>query len=131
MRSSPRRSERFPQTLTGIQFGRVSLRVLHAPMFDRFAPEATKKRILDAIREFPAKRAADFAQFERPMYLANGYSPELLEQMTPRADEPLTDRRFRSPILLVAAKLGAGVFRRSAASSPSTPRSSSSWRTAR
>ena len=88
----------------GWAFGAVSFRVLSAPMFDVFAPEDVSRRIVDAIRAAPARRAAEFATYERPAYEASGaYSAELLDQMTPPPNEPLRDASFRSPVLLVGA----------------------------
>jgi len=88
----------------GWAFGLCSHRVLDAPTFDVYANTATRLRIVRAIREFPAQRAAEFEAFERPHWQARGIPPTLLGQMTPASDRPLRDADFNWPVLLVAAE---------------------------
>jgi hypothetical protein len=109
-RSRNRAEQFFRQNPGGFAFGLVSYRVLHAPMFDVFAPDPIARGIVDAIREYPARRAAQFAALERPRYAANGYPAALLEQMAPRPSEPLNDQSFRSPLLLVTAEMGSNRY---------------------
>ncbi len=88
----------------GWVFGLCFYRVLDAPTFDVYADTPTRLRIVSAIREAPARRAAEFEQFERPNWEARGVPPALLVQMTPRPDQPLTVEGFQWPILLVATE---------------------------
>ncbi len=108
---SPRRVERvLRETQRGWGFGLVAFRVLDAPMFDIFAPNPVARGIVDAMRAYPASRAAQFEAVERPSYEANGYPAALLKQMAPRPNEPLNDQNFRSPVLLVRPETGTAEY---------------------
>ena len=78
---SPRKFERLlSESRGGWGFEFVSFRVLHAPMFDVFASASATRGIIDAIRAYPARRAAQNA--------------------------PLDGERFCSPVLLVTSQPG-------------------------
>jgi hypothetical protein len=81
-----------------------SYRILDAPTFDIHADTATRLRIVGAIGESPARRAAEFDQLWRPHWEARGLPPALITQITPRPDEPLTQESFNWPILLAATE---------------------------
>ncbi|KPK80433.1 MAG: hypothetical protein AMS25_09080 [Gemmatimonas sp. SM23_52] len=105
---------RFEQALReaedGWAFGLCSYQVLHAPTFDIYADRATQLRIVQAIREYPARRAAQFQQFERPILEAAGWPPSILAEIAPRSDTPLTDRDFKWPVFLVAMDPDSGRY---------------------
>lgn len=93
----------------GWAFGLYTYRVLHAPRFDKYAQPIVCRRIAQAIREYPARRAAFFEQTERPFYEANGWP--LLDQLAPRAERRLRPSDFRSPILVVTRAEGTRNYR--------------------
>jgi hypothetical protein len=105
---------RFEQALReaedGWVFGLCSYRVLHAPTFHVYADRAIQLRIVQAIREYPARRTAEFQQFERPSLEAAGWPPSILAQIAPHSDTPLTDRDFKWPVLLVAMDPDSGKY---------------------
>jgi hypothetical protein len=107
-------ARRFEQALRearateGWAFGLCSYRVLDAPTFDIHADTAARQRIVGAIRESPARRAAEFDQFWRPDWEARGLPTALITQITPRADQPLTGESFNSPVLVVATEPDTG-----------------------
>lgn len=82
-------ARRFEQALRearardGWAFGVCSYRILDAPTFDIYADTATRLRIVEAICEFPARRAA-------------------------RPNQPLMEESFKWPVLLVAAAPDTG-----------------------
>jgi len=104
---SPRRFKqalRAAQARDGWAFGSCSYRILDAPTFDIHANTATRLRIVGAIRESPALRAAEFDQFWRPHWEARGLPQALITQITPRPNEPLTEKNINWPVLLVATE---------------------------
>ena len=83
-------------------FGLWEDTVLHAPTFGVLAPEEIQRRIISALEAYPARRVAEFEQFERPQYERMSWPPEVIEHMTPRLDAQLTAEHFSSPILTTA-----------------------------
>ncbi len=78
--STPRRFERAlaeVRVTDGWAFGACYYRILDAPTFDIHADTAT---IVGAIRESPARRAAEFEQYWRPHWEARG----LPQALSPR-----------------------------------------------
>jgi hypothetical protein len=109
-----RTARRFDQALREAQargawaFGLCSYRILDAPTFDVHADTATRLRIVAAIRAHPARSAAEFEQFWRPHWQARGLPPALIAQITPRPDQPLREKSFKWPVLLVATDPDTG-----------------------
>lgn len=98
------RALREARSRDGWAFGLCSYRILDAPTFDIHANTATQLRIVGAIREFPALRAPEFDQFWRPHWEARGLPQALITQVTPRPNEPLTEKNINWPVLLVATE---------------------------
>ncbi len=90
----------------GWLFGAWSHRILHAPTYDVYAPEQVQLSIVEGIRQFPARRAAEFQTFERPMLEARGWPTTLFDQTAPCAR--LDTGNFKWPVLLVAADPDTG-----------------------
>ncbi len=108
---SPRRFDqalREARARDGWAFGLCSYHILDAPTFDIHADTATHLRIVEAIREAPGRRAAEFDQFWRPHWGARGLPPALITQITPRPDEPLAEKGFTWPVLLFASEPDTG-----------------------
>ncbi len=75
--------------------------VLHAPAFEVWASPQDQERVVTAIEAFPIQRAAHFQTSERPLLEAFGLPAPTIEDIAPRADQPLHSANFRWPILAV------------------------------
>jgi hypothetical protein len=95
-------SRTYPKTSMAGFFGAFSRRILHAPTYDVHATEEVQRHIVEAIRQFPARRAAEFQTFERPSYERLGWPSTVLDQIAPHADAPLKGATFICPVLLAA-----------------------------
>lgn len=87
----------------GWVFGFYKDNVLHAPTFGIVAPEETQLRVISALEAYPARRAAEFEQFERPFLERTGWPRDVIEHETPKPDAELQVELFKSPILTTGA----------------------------
>lgn len=109
------------QSRGGWGFELVSFRVLHAPLFDVFAPETTARGIIDSIRAYPAQRAAGFQAEQLATSEGSAYPEAVVQQLKARLDEPLMGTSFHSPVLLVTSQPGAHRYALAGAASSLDP----------